>query len=60
MGFKFGMVSLKRPKKKFNFPLKLTGDAHKLKVHFPADTGDPNLDSLFTLLKLVPYLLELA
>jgi hypothetical protein len=55
MGFKFGMVSLKRPKKKFNFPLKLTGDAHKLKVHFPADTGDPNLDSLFTLLKLVPY-----
>ncbi len=53
MGFKFGMVSLKRPKKNLNFPFKLTGDAHKLKVHFPSDKRHPNLDSIFPLVKSV-------
>jgi hypothetical protein len=53
MGFKFGMVSLKRPKKNLNFPFKLTGDAHKLKVHFRSDKRHPNLDSIFPLVKSV-------
>jgi hypothetical protein len=51
---------LSRDPKKFNFPFKFTGDTHKLKVHFPANTRDPNLDSLFTLLMPVTQLLELA
>jgi hypothetical protein len=51
MGFKFGMIEREREskEKKLNFPFKLTGDAHNLKVHFPFDTRVPNLESIFPL-----------